>query len=117
MTTTTFSMRLPPDHLQQCLGVSRTLHLNLGRRAIDVTKVLRREMHVQCAEVLLETMTLRRARNRYDPGLLCQQPGQRDLCGRRVLARSERLQPLDEREVCFPVLLREAGHDIAEIGR
>src|SRR5262245_56476113 len=74
-------------------------------------------MNVQGAEVLLEPVTLRRSGNRYHPWLLREQPGERDLRGRRVLARGERLEPLDECEVRLPVLFREARHDIAEIGR
>ena len=43
--------------------------------------------------------------------------GEGDLRGRCVLARSERLQPFDDCEVCLAVFFREARHDIAKIRR
>src|SRR5204863_1414500 len=65
--------------------------------------------------VLLEPMTLGRSRDRDDPRLLRQQPRERDLCGRRLLPFGERGQPLDEREIRFPVLRGEARDDIAKV--
>src|SRR5689334_2327853 len=53
--------------------------------------------------------------NRYDPGLLRQHPGERDLRWRGVLLVGERLQPRDERQVGLAVLLRESWHDVAEV--
>ena len=54
--------------------------LSIARRSCGVSSI--------CggAEVLLEAMQLGRAGNRHDPRLLAQQPGERDLRRRRLLA-------------------------------
>src|SRR4051812_497206 len=62
-------------------------------------------------------MELCRAWNRHDPGPLREEPCERDLCRRRVLALGEAFQPLDEGEVRLPVLLGEPWHAVAEISR
>ena len=69
------------------------------------------------AEILFEAVALRRPWDRHDPGLLRQQPGERDLRRRRLLPLGELLQPLDERQVRLPVLRREARDDVAEVVR
>src|SRR5205823_13768908 len=68
------------------------------------------------AKVLLEPMTLGRPWDRDDPGLLRQQPRERDLRGPRLLPLGEGGQPLDEREIRFPVLGGEARDDVAKVG-
>src|SRR3954471_2461711 len=66
-------------------------------------------MNALGAEVLLEPVPFRGPRNRHNPRLLREQPGESDLRGRCVLAHSERLQPFDECEVRLPILFRERG--------
>jgi hypothetical protein len=88
-----YSQRLPPDHLQQGLGIARTLHFDSWRGLVNFSKVLNVQANVLGAEVLLEPLAFRGPRNRHNPRLLREQPGEGDLRGRCVLARSERLKP------------------------
>src|SRR3954447_5709353 len=93
------------------------MDFDLGRRAIDFPQVVSGELNAGRAEVLLQSIAFRRSRDWHDPRLLCQQPGQGDLrrCG--FFAPGEGLQPLDEGEIRLPILLGEAGDDVAEVGR
>ena len=106
---------LSVNHLQQVLGIARTVDLDLRCRAINLAQIVGAELNPRRAEILLESMALGGSRNRRDPGFLREQSGQRDLGRRRVLLLGERLQPRDERQVRFPVFLREAWHDVAEV--
>src|SRR4051812_41596818 len=74
-------------------------------------------MNIYGPDVLVETMTLCRAGNRYDPRLLRQQPGQRELRRCRALARRGRLQPLHECQIGLAVLFSEARDRVAKIVR
>src|SRR6187402_1246601 len=107
--------KLPTDHLEEVLGVARALDLDLRDGPIDLDEVVWRELNPRSAEILLEPSPLRRPWNRNDPRALGQQPGECDLGGRRRLARRERLQPFDEREIRLPVLLGEPRHDVPEV--
>jgi hypothetical protein len=106
---------LSANHLQQVLGIARTLDLDLRCRAINLAQILVAELNPRGAEVFLESMPLGGPRNRRDPRFLRQQPGQCNLRRCRVPLFRERLQPRHERQVGFPVLLREAWHDVAEV--
>ncbi len=82
-----------------------TSPLNRRRRehALDGLQIVTRELNVRSADVLLQTMQLRGARDGNDPRLLREQPGQRDLRRRGLLslrdrgrrARRERDSPSD----------------------
>ena len=63
-----------------------------------------------------EPVQFRRSRNRHDPRLLSEEPGERDLRRRRIFPCRERLQPLDEGEIGFSILFGEPRHDVSEIG-
>jgi hypothetical protein len=52
---------------------------------INLSKVVGGQLNRSGTEVLLESMTLRRSRNRHNPGLLREQPCERDLRWRRLL--------------------------------
>src|SRR5204863_4311645 len=65
---------------------------------------------------LLEPVQLRRAGDRDDPRLLREQPGERDLRGRRVLPLSDALEEVDERAVRRPRAgVGEARHGVAKV--
>src|SRR5262249_55928981 len=83
--------------------------------AIDLLQVVRRQLNVDSADVLLESVLPGRPGNRRDPRLLRQQPGQRYLRRRCALPRGEGLQPLDVSEIRFPVLLAESWKAGAEV--
>jgi hypothetical protein len=78
--------RSKPSHLLQLFGVSSPFHRDLGGGAIDVAEIVRRTLDCSCPDVLLQAMPLRGARDRHNPRLLRQQPGQRDLSRGRLLA-------------------------------
>ena len=63
----------------------------------DARRVLLSAEWVDGAEVLVETVQLRCARNGNDPRLLREQPRERDLSRRRLLAVRDRLQQVDDR--------------------
>src|SRR6185503_6614203 len=63
------------DHLLRAFGVPVSVHRDPRGSRIDLTQVVRRELDVCRAEVLLQPVKLRRAGNRYDPGPLRQHPG------------------------------------------
>src|SRR5262245_27067556 len=106
---------LPPDQLLQVFRVAGPMDLDPGRRAIDFQQVVAGELNGGGAEILVKAIALRRSRNRHDPGLLRQQPGQRQLRRRRLFAFGERLQPADKGEVRLPVLLREPRDGAADV--
>ena len=61
-------------------------------------------------------MQFRRAWDRNDPGLLRQQPGERDLGRRRILSLCDLAKQIDQRLIRFPSLRRKARNDVAEVG-
>jgi hypothetical protein len=91
------------------------VHRNLRCGAIDLAEIGRGQVNPGGAEIFLETMTFCRARDRYDPGFLRQEPRKRDLRGGRLLLIGKFLEPVDEREIRLAVLLGEARDDIAKI--
>jgi hypothetical protein len=62
-------------------------------------------------------MQLGRPWNRYDPGLLREEPGERDLGGRRLLALGDAAeQQVHQGPVRLPRLRREAGDGVPVVG-
>ena len=60
----------PTNARLEMRGIAVTVHLDLRCRVRDRAKVGGGQLNTRAAEVLLETMELRRARNRDDPWLL-----------------------------------------------
>ena len=83
------------DELLPISRVPIALHGNLCDSAFDAVKIVGAQFHCCRTEVLLETMELRRARNRNDPGFLREQPRKRDLRRRRTLPLSDSSEQLD----------------------
>jgi hypothetical protein len=67
------------------------------------------------AEVLLEPVELGGAGDRHDPALLRQQPGERDLRGRRLLLACDALQQIDQRLVFLQRLRRKTRQYLPEV--
>src|SRR5436305_7454336 len=61
-------------------------------------------------------MQLRRARDGDDPRLLRQEPGERNLSGRRLLLLPELAEQIDQSHIRFAILRREARDGVAEVG-
>ena len=83
---------------------------SMSRRSSSVSST------AAAADVLLQAMQLRRPRDRHDPRLLGQEPGECDLGGRRVLPSGDAAEQFDQRLVRLPGLRREAGNGVAEVG-
>ena len=108
------SMAKPPK--TRLLGQPSALWSEGRRGVVDLTEILGGQLDLRCGDVLLEAVELRRPRNRDDPWLLSEKPGERDLCGRRVLALRDLRYKLDEREVRAARLGGEARDAVAEVG-
>ena len=98
------------------LGVAGALHRDLRGGGLDLAEVVGRQLDVDCADVLVEALQSSGAGDRDDPGLLGEQPGQRDLRGCGVLACGDRAEQVDQGLVRLSSLRREAGDDVAEVG-
>src|SRR5262245_13482103 len=61
-------------------------------------------------------MQLRGARNRHDPRLLGEQPGERYLSRRRLLPFRDLAEQINQGLIRFPGLRREAREGVAEVG-
>src|SRR5215471_21686225 len=68
---------------------------DLGKSAVDLPQIAFGEIDVHRADVLLQAFNLAAARNRHDPWLLRQQPGERDLRRRRLFLLSDAGQQVD----------------------
>ena len=77
-----------------------------GGGALDLAQIVGRQLHVNRAEVLLQAVQLGGARDRHDPRLLRQHPGQRDLRRRRLLLRRD---PCPRRSTSAWFALRFSG--------
>src|SRR5262245_3206369 len=97
------------------LGVARALEANRGSGSINLCEIISRQFESGRADVFLEPMHFRRGRNRHNPWPLRQDPRERDLCRRRILARRKALEPLDEPEVRLAILRREPRKCLAEV--
>ncbi len=77
---------------------------------IDLPEVVGGEFDGDRAKILLQMQKLRGARDGIDPRLLRQQPGQRDLGGRRSLALRPVAQHIDQRQVRLQRLGGQVGN-------
>src|SRR5271165_2960261 len=99
----------------ELLWVARPLDRDLGGGSLDVAQVLGRQLDGDGTQVLGETTGLGGAGDRDDPRLLGEQPRQRDLCGRGVLAGGDLAEQIDERLVRCAGLRGETGQPITEV--
>ena len=79
-------------------------------------EIVGREFDRDCSDVLVQTMQLRGAGDRNNPRLLGQQPGQRDLSGRRLLSLCDAAEQIDQGLIRLERLRREARQRAAEVG-
>ena len=76
---------------------------------VELRQLIRRKAEVGGGQVLLETVKLGRAGNRNVRRVLGEDPGERHLCGRRVVLVRVAADERDERFVGASVLLGEPG--------
>ncbi len=107
--------RSAPGQFFQRFGIAVAEHLDGLGGGFDVAQVVGRQLDRGRADILLQAMQLGRARNGNDPGLLRQQPGERDLGRRRLFSRGDRGEKIDQRLIGLERLGREARQRAAEI--
>jgi hypothetical protein len=103
------------DVLLQVRRITSTLNRDLGYRIIDVAKIAAAQLQASSTDVLLQPVQLRRSRNRNDPPLLSQQPGECDLSGRRLLATGNLSEQVDESLIRLARFRCEARNDVAKV--
>ena len=67
--------------------ISFTLDLYFCDRSVNSLEVRKRQFNADCADILLKTIQFSCARDRCDPRILCQQPGNGNLRMGRLLGR------------------------------
>src|SRR5215212_6557701 len=90
---------LPVDHPLGALAVPRSMRCQLC--VLDLAEIVGRQLDISCRNVLFETVQLGRTGDRDDPRLLGEQPGERDLRGRCVLAYGDPSQQVDKAVLAF----------------
>ena len=73
--------------------------------------------YTKLLRILFQTVQLGRTGYRHDPRFLRQQPGERDLCSRCTLGRSDAAEYIDQVLVRLASGLGKARHDVAKIAR
>jgi hypothetical protein len=89
---------------------------DLRSGVLDFTEVFGREVKLGGSEVLLEALQLPGSRDRDDPRLLGEQPGERDPGRCRLLPLRHAAKHVDEGHVRLSRLRRESRDDVAEVG-
>ena len=97
------------------LRISRTLDLHLGHGSFDSLEIVGSQLHIDCADVFLQAMQLGCARDRCNPGLLCQKPGDGNLRTGCMLVVGDIAEQLDQRLIGLPRLSLEARKHIANV--
>ena len=111
------SVRLAINHLLRTLGIAGTLHRDRRGSLVEAIQIVWCEFHCGCAKVLFQAVQLRGAGNRHDPGLLRQNPRERDLSRSRILLLGKTADQIYERLVRLAIFLIETRHSVAEVAR
>ena len=77
--------RLPASRRHKPLRIALALDRDCGRRPPHLREIVGSQLDDRPAEILFEPVQLGGAWDRHDPRSLRQQPGERDLSGRRFL--------------------------------
>lgn len=86
-----------------------------GHDVADLLQIAFGQFNLDRADVFLQAWSRAAARNRNDPRFLCEQPGQRDLCGRRLDLGSDLGQQVYNHLIRFDSLRGEARIATAQI--
>jgi len=97
------AVRSAVDRPLSGLGVPSPLNLDLGRRSLDVSEVVRRQFQGRRREVLLKPVQLCGSRDWHDPRLLREKPRERDLRRGHFLLRRDTAEQFDQSLVCPPI--------------
>jgi hypothetical protein len=77
-------------------GIASPVHRDLGSGGFDAPEVFGGQFHGHRPEVLVQAVELRGARNRDDPRLLGEEPRERDLGSRGIIAGCDMAEQLDD---------------------
>ena len=86
-------------------------HLDCRGSSWDFIKNFAGKLDRRGSQVLVQAPHFSRARNRRNPRLLGQQPGERDLCRCRIYLERDTFEQIDERLVGLESLGRKARED------
>src|SRR6218665_378278 len=103
------------DPCLKARGIPIPLHRDLGKGAINVAQLIGCQLNGGRSDVLLQAMQLGGPRDRHDPRLPGQQPGERELGTRHLLPVRDFAEKINQGLVRCPGLWREARDDVAEI--
>src|SRR5262249_17351307 len=90
-------------------------HRDLGGDRLQFMEIVGRELQIHGSQILFEPLDLGSARDGNNPWLLCEQPGECNLCRSRSLLLREPANHVDQSLICFAVLRCKAGHVVEEI--
>src|SRR4051812_10936725 len=93
-----------------------SLYRDLRGRGIDLAEIVGSEFECSRAQVLIQAMHLARSGDWHDPGLLRQQPGERDLGRRGIPAGRNSAEQIDEGLVGLHRFGRETREPAANVG-
>jgi hypothetical protein len=108
--------RSAASQLLQLFGVARPLHRDLRSGGIDLAEIVGRKLDGRRSDVFLEPVKLRGARDRNDPRVLGEQPGERNLRRSGVLASRNPAKQIDQCLIGFPGFRREARQRSPKVG-
>src|ERR1700733_5661346 len=103
------------DHFLHRRRIAFTLDHDRGERLLDAVEVVGGQCHVGAAEVLLQSVQLGGPRNRNDPRLLREKPGQRDLRRSHALSGRQLSDEIGQRLIGLQRLRCEARGDPAPV--
>src|SRR5476651_2071895 len=84
------------DQALHLFAVPCSCYADLGDGVPNLAQIIRCETEGYRTDILLESILLGRSRNRNDPGFLGQEPRERKLCRRRMLARGDCGEHIDQ---------------------
>ena len=105
----------PARDSEEVRGIPLALDGDRIRLARDFREVIGGQFDAGPAEVLFEPVGLGGAGDRHDPGLLRQEPRERDPRGGGLLLAGDALEQIHQRLVLLQRLRREARQDAPEV--
>ena len=109
-------LRRRPTRCSNCAGIPDTEHSDFRNCVADFVQLAGSEFQRRRCQVLFQAMEFRSTRDGNNPWLLCEQPGERNLCRRLRACRLRSDRAHRPAPGCLLCLLREARHDVTEIG-
>src|SRR5271156_3844179 len=106
---------LPAHQLCVEWRIAGSFDLDRGRGVFEGTHVVRGQLDVRGSEILFQAGKPGGSWDGNNPRLLCEQPGECNLCRGRLLLFCERADYFDQSLVCFAIFRSKPGNSIAEV--